>query len=128
MAIENISQDLSDLLATKNFEVKYTDAKGQDSSPEEAKVFAFDWVASSGKNYGTVVIVLGDDNDFQVFFGDNLGKTMEDPEDKLDWFGSERHTGFLEELSRFAIGRRYNFSPKNINQLKSLRQAIRHAN
>jgi hypothetical protein len=124
MAIENISQDLSDLLATKNFEVKYTDAKGQDSSPEEAKVFAFDWVASSGKNYGTVVIVLGDDNDFQVFFGDNLGKTMEDPEDKLDWFGSERHTGFLEELSRFAIGRRYNFSPKNINQLKHTMQGM----
>ena len=125
MAIENLSQDLADLLATKNFEVKYTDGKGQDSAPAEAKVFAFDWIAGSGKNYGTVVIVLGDDNDLQLFFGDNLGKTMENPEDKLDWFGSERHPGFLEELSRFSTTHGMGtFSPKNINQLKHTMQGM----
>jgi hypothetical protein len=125
MAIENLSQDLADLLATKNFEVKYTDEKGQDSAPAEAKVFAFDWVAKSGKNYGTVVIVLSDDNDLQMFFGDNLGRTMEDPEDKLDWFGSERHPGFLEEISRFATTHGMGtFSPKDINQLKHTMQGM----
>jgi hypothetical protein len=50
MATENLSQDLADLLATKNFDVKYTDEKGQDSNPSDAKVFAFDWIATSGKN------------------------------------------------------------------------------
>ena len=124
MAIENTSQDLADFLATKNFEVRYADEKGQDSSPEEASVFSFDWVASSGKNYGTVVIVLGDDNDFQLFFGDNLGRTMDDPADKLDWFGSERHTGFLQELKNFATSHRYLFSPKNLNQLKHTMQGM----
>ena len=118
MAIENISQDVADLLATKDYDVKYTDGQGKDSSPEEAKTFAFDWVAKSGQNYGTVVIVLGDDNDLQLFFGDNLGKTMENPQDKLDWFGSERETGFLPELKNFATQHRYTFSPKDINQLK----------
>ena len=118
MAIENISQDIADLLATKDYDVKYTDGQGKDSSPEEAKTFAFDWVAGSGQNYGTVVIVIGDDNDLQLFFGDNLGKTMENPQDKLDWFGSERETGFLPELKNFATQHRYTFSPKNINQLK----------
>jgi hypothetical protein len=39
MAIENISQDVADLLATKDYDVKYTDGQGQDSSPEEAKTF-----------------------------------------------------------------------------------------
>jgi hypothetical protein len=124
MAIENISQDIADLLATKDYDVKYTDGQGQDSSPEEAKTFAFDWVAGSGKNYGTVVIVLGDENDLQLFFGDNLGKTMENPQDKLDWFGSERETGFLPELKNFATQHRYTFSPKDINQLKHTMQGM----
>jgi len=124
MAIENISQDVADLLATKDYDVKYTDGQGKDSSPEEAKTFAFDWVAGSGQNYGTVVIVLGDDNDLQLFFGDNLGKTMENPQDKLDWFGSERETGFLPELKNFATQHRYTFSPKDINQLKHTMQGM----
>ena len=124
MAIENISQDIADLLATKDYDVKYTDGQGQDSSPEEAKTFAFDWVAKSGQNYGTVVIVIGDDNDLQLFFGDNLGKTMENPQDKLDWFGSERETGFLPELKNFATQHRYTFSPKDINQLKHTMQGM----
>jgi hypothetical protein len=124
MAIENISQDVADLLATKDYDVKYTDGQGKDSSPEEAKTFAFDWVAGSGKNYGTVVIVLGDENDLQLFFGDNLGKTMENPQDKLDWFGSERETGFLPELKNFATQHRYTFSPKDINQLKHTMQGM----
>jgi len=125
MAIENLSQDLADLLATKNFEVKYTDGQGQDSAPAEAKTFAFDWIASSGKNYGTVVIVLGDDSDLQMFFGDNLGRTMEDPQDKLDWLGSERHLGFLEEISQFATSHGLGtFSPKDINQLKHTMQGM----
>ena len=63
MATETISQDLSDLLATRNFDVKYTDAKGMDAAPGEAVTFAFDWVGPSGKNYGTAVAVVGEEND-----------------------------------------------------------------
>jgi hypothetical protein len=83
-----------------------------DSSQAEAKVFSFDWKASSGKNYGTAVIVLGEDNDLQFFFGDNLGRSIERPQDKKEWFD------FLEQLSNFATQRRHTFSPKDINQLK----------
>jgi hypothetical protein len=60
----------------------------------------------------------------QLFFGDNLGKTMENPQDKLDWFGSERETGFLPELKNFATQHRYTFSPKDINQLKHTMQGM----
>jgi len=49
MAKENLAQDLSDFLATKNYQVRYTDENGKDSSPEQAKVFAFDWTTSSTK-------------------------------------------------------------------------------
>jgi hypothetical protein len=112
MAIENTSQDLADLLVTKGFDPVYTDERGMDSSQDEAKIFSFDWKASSGKNYGTAVIVLGEDNDLQFFFGDNLGRSIERPQDKKEWFD------FLEQLSNFATQRRHTFSPKDINQLK----------
>ena len=112
MATETISQDLSDLLVTKNFDPKYTDEAGRDASPGEAVVVSFDWVGPSGKNYGTAVAVLGDENDLMFFFGDNLGRSMEDPEDKEAWFD------FLEQMSDFATQHRYTWSPKDINQLK----------
>ncbi len=114
MAKENLAQDLSDFLATKNFEVKYTNEQGRDSSPEQAKVFAFDWISPvSGKNYGTAVIVLGEENELQLYFGDNLGKSMSNPEDKDSWFA------FMKQIKDFAT--RHNigtFTPLDINRLK----------
>ena len=100
MATQSISQDLADLLITKNFDVKYTDEAGRDASPGEAVVFGFDWTGPSGKNYGTAVVVLGDQNDMMFFFGDNLGRSMEIPEDKQAWYS------FLEEMSNFATSHR----------------------
>jgi hypothetical protein len=112
MATQSISQDLTDLLVTKNFDPKYTDENGRDSDPNDAVTYSFDYVSGSGKNYGTLVIVLGDGNDMMVFFGDNLGRSMENPEDKSEWFK------FLEQLSNFATQHRYTFSPKDLNKLK----------
>ena len=61
MAKETISQDLADNLATKNFDVTYFDAKGSKGVPAaDARTFSFDWTGPSGKNYGTAVFVLGD--------------------------------------------------------------------
>ena len=107
----SISQDLYDLLSTQNFDPETTDQAGQPSQPGEGSVYSFDYVGGSGKNYGTAVLVLGDDNDLMFFFGDNLGKSMEEP-DKSEWFQ------FLQQLSQFATQHRYKWSPKNLNQLK----------
>lgn len=83
MATETISQDLADLLATKNFDITYKDKDGRDCAAGEAVTFSFDWVAPSGKNYGTAVAVIGDGNDLMFFFGDNLGRSMENPKIKM---------------------------------------------
>ena len=111
----NIAGDLYDLLATHNFDVSVTDERGQDSSPSEGKVFKFDWVAPSGKNYGTAVIVIGDQDqngELMLFYGDNLGKAMEEP-DKSEWFS------FMQQLSKFSTRHNFHtFSPKNLNALK----------
>jgi hypothetical protein len=109
---QNISQDLYDLLATRNFDPEVTDNQGQASTPDDGSVFTFDYVSSNGRNYGTAVIVISDEHELMIFFGDNLGKTMEEP-DKTEWFE------FLRQLAKFATRNNfYTFAPRNINQLK----------
>jgi hypothetical protein len=74
-------------------------------------MFTFDWKTPS-KNYGTVVILIGQDRNLKIFFGDNLGRTME-REDKSDWYD------FLNQLKQFSVRNNLmNFEIENINRLK----------
>ena len=113
MAIEqNISQDLYDLLVSRGWEPESTDNQGQPAQPQDASIFTFDYVSSSGQNYGTAVAVLANDGDLQLFYGDNLGRGMEE-QDKNEWFG------FLQQMKQFATRHDFHtFSPRNLNQLK----------
>jgi len=108
--MEALPQDLADFLVTKNFDPEYFDDKGQPAEAGDAKTMKFDYVASTGKNYGTAVVVVAD-NDLSLFYGDNLGRGM-DPDDKQEWFE------FLERLSNKAASHSATWSPRDINQLK----------
>jgi hypothetical protein len=109
---QNVASDLYDFLVTKNLDPETSDVGGQDTQPNLSKVMTFDYVPQSGKNYGTAVLVISDDRELMLFFGDNLGKTMEEP-DKTEWFN------FLQELGHFAVSHNfYTFSPQNLSKLK----------
>jgi hypothetical protein len=109
----NISKDLYDLLVSKNFDPNVSDAQGRETTPDEGSVFKFDYIASSGKNYGTAVVLIGDDRELTLFFGDNLGKSMDNPEDKDEWFQ------FLQQMSKFSTRHNFHtFTPKNLNAIK----------
>lgn len=117
------SKKLYDLLISKNFDLKATDSRtgrtpvNDQGQPDisNADQFSFDFVAESGKNYGTVVVLLGNDNNLTMFFGDNVGKTMEG-QDKSDWFD------FLYQMKQFATKNFLTFSPENINKLAATKQ------
>jgi hypothetical protein len=119
------SQELNDLLVTRNFEVDALDAStgkppvGENGSIDiaQADMFTFDYVGESGQNYGTVVIMLGSDNQFTVFFGDNVGRSME-REDKDGWYR------FLEQLRMFAKRNLMRFDLQNLNRLKYTMQGM----
>ena len=112
MATQTPAQQLFDLLVSRDFDPELLNVEGKPASdPSDAEVFNFDFRAESGKDYGTVVVLLGDDNNFEVYFGDNVGRTMEG-QDKQEWFA------FLEQLKHFAVKNFMNFSPKNINRLR----------
>lgn len=130
MAQNSISSELNNLLITHDFDVDALSTKtGKPAVNErgvpdtsEADMFSFDWVGPTGKNYGTMVILLDQNGGMTVYFGDNLGRTM-DPEDKKAWYGDSEtdSPGFLEQLKNFAIRTskvRGGFGLENLSKLK----------
>lgn len=130
MAQNSIGNELNDLLITHDFDVAALSTKtGKPAvndrgvpDTSEADMFSFDWVGPTGKNYGTMVILLDQNGGMTVYFGDNLGRTM-DPEDKKAWYGDEEtgSRGFLEQLKNFAIRTskvRGGFSLEDLSKLK----------
>jgi len=107
------ARKLFDLLISRDFDPETLDSAGRPAAdPAEAEIFSFDFRAESGRDYGTVVIMLSDTGDLDVYCADNVGRTMEGA-DKNDWFA------FLEQLKNFAVRtNRLNFGVKNLNHLR----------
>ena len=125
MEQNNNSQDLIDLLVTRNFEVNPLDSKtgrppvnekGQQDI-NKADSFSFDYVAPGGQNYGAVEILLGPNNTMFVTSGDNTARSLED-QDKSDWFQ------LLQQLSSFAKSRLLQFTIIDYNKLKLVKQQM----
>lgn len=125
MSTNSPAQELNDLLITKNFEVDALDAStGKPPVDEQgnidlanADMFSFDYVGESGQNYGTVVIMLGSNSEFTVFFGDNVGRSMQ-TEDKKAWYS------FLEQLRMFSKRNLLRYDLTSINRLKYTMQGM----
>lgn len=113
----NISTQLNDLLVTRNYSPEMLDRQGKPSGAEDAKTFTFDYVSGSGKNYGTMVVILDSDNDMKVFYGDNLGRAMEG-DDKDQFFD------FQQQLNKFARMHRWTYTAKDLSQLKHTMQGL----
>jgi hypothetical protein len=111
MSQQTTAQKLNDLLVSRNLDPVAKDSQGDANDVSKADRFVFDYVPESGKNYGTVVILLGSDNNLELLFGDNLGKTMEG-RDKEEWFD------FMLQIKQFATRNFLQFQSDNINKLK----------
>jgi hypothetical protein len=106
------ARKLFDLLVSRDFDPEMLDSSGRPAAdPAETEIFSFDFVAHSGKDYGTVVVMLSDNHDLEVYCSDNVGRTMEG-DDKNDWFS------FLEQLKNFAVRNFMTFGIKNLNRLR----------
>jgi len=106
------ARKLFDLLISRDFDPEMLDSSGRPApDPAEAEIFSFDFRARSGKDYGTVVIMLGNDNNLEIYCSDNVGRGMEG-DDKNDWFA------FLEQLKNFATRNFMSFGIKNLNRLR----------
>lgn len=114
---ENTSQKLFNLLLSKDFDIKTLDSSGKPITDiTEADIFSFNFV-SNKVNYGTVVILVGADSNFEIFFGDNIGLGLE-RDAKNTWYD------LLYQLRMFAKRNMMSFSLKNINKLKHTMQGL----
>jgi len=112
MAQNTPGQQLFDLLVTRGFDPEMLDSSGKAApSAEDAEIYSFEFVSSGGTNHGTVVVMLGDDKNLELFSGDNVGRGM-DSEDKTEWYE------FQHQLKNFATKNFMTFSSQNINRLK----------
>ena len=110
MAQNTSAKQLFDLLVSRNFDPELLDSAGKPASnPAETEVFSFDFTTQAGNDYGTVVIMIGNDNNLEVYFGDNVGKSMEGT-DKKEWFS------FLEQLKHFSPRNLMSFGLKNLKR------------
>jgi hypothetical protein len=108
---------LYNLLVTRDFEPEILDSQGRAvTDPAEAELFSFDY-KTPDKNYGTVVALLGTENQLEVYFGDNLGRSMEG-DDKQSWYQ------FLEQMKQFATRNLLTFEINNLNRLKYTMQGM----
>jgi hypothetical protein len=113
----NAANSLYDLLVTRNLEPELLDSAGKSViDPSMADMFSFNWKTDS-HDYGTVVILIDDHSNMEVYFGDNIGRTMEG-DDKSEWYQ------FLEQLKTFATRNLLTFQLNNINRLKYTMQGI----
>lgn len=113
----NPAAALYNLLVTRDFEPQILNSAGKPvTDPGEAELFSFDW-STDNKNYGTVVVLLGSENELEVYYGDNLGRAM-DGEHKKAWYG------FLAQLKKFASRNLLTFELNNINRLKYTMQGM----
>jgi hypothetical protein len=108
---------LNNLLITRDFDPKASingkplpkDADGN-ADISQANLFSFEY-KTPNKNYGTVVILLGKEKNMTVYYGDNVGRTMES-DDKKDWYD------FLAQLKNFASRNILGFELDDLSRLK----------
>jgi len=112
MAQNTPGKQLFDLLVTRGFDPEILDSTGKPApTAEDAEIYSFEFVTANGTNHGTVVIMLGNDKQLELFSGDNVGRGM-DSEDKTEWYE------FQHQLKNFATKNFMTFGSQNINRLK----------
>jgi hypothetical protein len=114
MSIETRSQDLANMLVTRNFEPEYYQQGRSVPTADNADMFSFDYVSSGGHNYGTVVIMFQQDDTFLLLSADNMARGMQDS-DSDEWFG------FLNQLKQWAVSPGSGFRNFSVENLAKLR-------
>jgi hypothetical protein len=117
MIDNSLANQLNNMLLTKDFSPEMTDAKGKHVlNPDDAELFNFDFKVGD-RNYGTVVILLGADKNLEVYYGDNLGRGMEE-QDREAWYD------FLYQVRMLAKSNMMKYDLQDISRLKYTMQGM----
>lgn len=104
-------------LLARNFDPSMMTSDGQRiQSSDDADLFSFNYTHDD-RNYGTVVVLLGPNQDLQVYYADNVAKGME-PGHQDSWYD------FLHHMRMIAKRNLLTFDVKDINKLKYTMQGM----
>jgi hypothetical protein len=106
-----VRSQIFDFLVTKNLDPETLDAKGQPTQDtQQADLISFDYKVDN-RDYGTVVLAFLDENKLEIYYGDNLGRSMES-QDRGQWYD------MLAQLKQIAARNLVNFNIANLSRLK----------
>jgi len=111
--MENVSEKLYNLLGTKfnNTKIKTLTSVGKETTDmEEVEMMSFDFIVDS-KNYGPIVILMNNEENLEVYYGDNTSRA-------LDRAAKQKWENLIEHLSIFSRSNRMGFNLKNTSELK----------
>lgn len=118
---EEIRQNLFNLLVSKDFDIKVRDINGKEIiDPKKAELFSFDFKVDSTQ-YGSVVITMDREDGVEVYYGDSLGRGMEEG-DRSIWYD------FLYQLRMFAKRNMLGFNLRSLSKLKYSMQSMANIN
>ena len=108
--LDKIAEDLFDKIRSRFENVSIGDDKAKSTvDPTKARFFNFDYVDSTGYNYGNITISLIDENSLKVYFTKNIvlhmNKTCQD-----EWYA------FLRGLRLFSKRNLLSFDTRDINR------------
>lgn len=109
MASNTASTQVYNYLVGRDLDPEIQKVPNPDDPANQQTLLTFDFIAPSGKNYGTAVILMADS--MQMYFGDNLGRTMEG-DDKQSWYD------FLLALRNIAKRNMMTYDWKDLSKLK----------
>ena len=113
----NAAQQIYNTIVTRDFDPKALDAMGKPTvNANEADLISFNF-RTENKDYGTVVILINGESEIEVYYGDNIGRTME-RDDRTDWYD------FLTIIRNIAKRNLYTFGLNNMNRLKYSMQSM----
>ena len=108
--LNKISQDLFDLIRSRFEHVSIGDESSESTdNPEDARFFNFDYVTSTGKNYGNITMTLVDDSALKILFSKKITRDLE-PDEKANWYE------FLKNLRGFAKRNMLRFDVRDITR------------
>lgn len=108
--LDKISAALFDKIRSRFDSVNIGDDQAKRiSDPEKARFFNFNYVSSSGENFGNVTISLIDENSLKIYYGTNITDGLDDKQQQ-EWFS------FLRDLKNFAKRNMLTFDTRDINR------------
>jgi hypothetical protein len=118
--IEKIAENLFEKIRSRFEDVSLGDEKAEATSePDKARFFNFDYVDSTGRNFGNVTVSIIDEGNLKVYFGKNISEGLTE-EQQREWYA------FLYDMRKFARRNLMVFDTRDVSRSNLQVKDLKH--